>query len=67
MFYLPVSLLLFLMLLLLLPFLWLGLAVDVVALAAGKLGFPEMGPCYCCWLSWWAARSIFPSTASGAR
>ncbi|MEN9222633.1 MAG: DUF1614 domain-containing protein [Thermostichus sp. BF3_bins_97] len=39
MFYLPVSLLLFVVLLLLLPLLWLGLAVDVVALAVAKLGF----------------------------
>ncbi|MFS8783317.1 hypothetical protein NW815_08550, partial [Synechococcus sp. R6-7] len=43
MFYLPVSLLLFFMLVLLLPFLWLGLAVDVVALAVGKLGFSREG------------------------
>ncbi|MFQ3584585.1 MAG: DUF1614 domain-containing protein [Cyanobacteriota bacterium] len=39
MFYLPVSLLLFVVLVLLLPLLWLGLAVDVVALAVAKLGF----------------------------
>ncbi len=39
MFYLPVSLLLFLMLLLLLPLVWLGLAVDVVTGAVAKLGF----------------------------
>ncbi|MGQ9838685.1 MAG: DUF1614 domain-containing protein [Cyanobacteriota bacterium] len=39
MFYLPVSLLLFVVLLLLLPLIWLGLAVDVVALAVAKLGF----------------------------
>lgn len=39
MFYLPVSLLLFLVLLLFLPFLWFTLAVDVVRLAVAKLGF----------------------------
>ncbi|MEN9201927.1 MAG: DUF1614 domain-containing protein [Thermostichus sp. DG_1_6_bins_120] len=39
MFYLPVSLLLFVMLVLLLPLVWLGLAVDVVAVAVSKLGF----------------------------
>ncbi len=43
MFYLPVSLLLFVVLLLLLPLVWLGLAVDVVALAVGKLGFSRDG------------------------
>ncbi|MFT0812510.1 DUF1614 domain-containing protein [Synechococcus sp. OH20] len=43
MFYLPFSLLLFFMLVLLLPFLWLGVAVDVVALAVGKLGFSREG------------------------
>ncbi|MBW4559810.1 MAG: DUF1614 domain-containing protein [Mojavia pulchra JT2-VF2] len=39
MIYLPVSLLLFLVLLLLLPFLWFAVAVDVVEIAAAKLGF----------------------------
>lgn len=42
MFYLPVSLLLFLLLVLLIPFIWfawLALAVDVVEVAASKLGF----------------------------
>lgn len=39
MFYLPVSLLLFLLLLLLLPFIWFALAVNVVELAVSKLGF----------------------------
>ncbi|MEO0852542.1 MAG: DUF1614 domain-containing protein [Cyanobacteria bacterium J06648_11] len=44
MIYLPGSLLLFLLLLLLLPFLGLALAVDIVQTAAGKLGFsPGMG------------------------
>ncbi|MEO1132748.1 MAG: DUF1614 domain-containing protein [Cyanobacteria bacterium J06639_1] len=44
MIYLPGSLLLFLILLLLLPFLGLALAVDIVQTAAEKLGFsPEMG------------------------
>lgn len=38
MFYLPVSLLLFLLLLLVLPFLWVTLAVDVMRLAVAKLG-----------------------------
>jgi uncharacterized membrane protein len=43
MIYLPVSLLLFLVFLLLLPFIWLTVAVDVVAVAVGKLGFsPNM-------------------------
>ncbi len=39
MIYLPVSLLLFLLLLLLVPFLWLIVAVDVVQIAVAKLGF----------------------------
>lgn len=39
MFYLPVSLLLFLILLLVLPFLWFAIAVDVVEVAVAKLGF----------------------------
>jgi uncharacterized membrane protein len=43
MIYLPVSFLLFLVFLLLLPFIWLTVAVDVVAVAVGKLGFsPNM-------------------------
>lgn len=41
MFYLPVSLLLFLVFLLLLPFLWWMVAVDVVEIAAAKLGFSQ--------------------------
>jgi uncharacterized membrane protein len=39
MIYLPVTLLLFLLLLLLLPFLWFAIALDVVRVAAAKLGF----------------------------
>ncbi|WP_096594706.1 DUF1614 domain-containing protein [Calothrix sp. NIES-2098] len=39
MIYLPVSLLLFLVLLLLLPFIWFAVAVDVVEIAVAKLGF----------------------------
>ncbi len=39
MIYLPVSLLLFLLLVLLLPFLWLAVTVDVVEVAVAKLGF----------------------------
>ncbi len=39
MFYLPVSLLLFVLLVLLVPFLWLSLTLDVVEVAAAKLGF----------------------------
>lgn len=39
MFYLPVSLLLFVLLLLLVPFLWLSVTLDVVEVAAAKLGF----------------------------
>lgn len=39
MLYLPVSLLLFFLLLLLLPFIWFALAVDVVEIAVAKLGF----------------------------
>ena len=39
MFYLPVTLILFLILLLLLPFIWFALAIDVVQVAAAKLGF----------------------------
>lgn len=39
MFYLPVTFLLFLLLLLLLPFIWLMLAVDIVEIAVAKLGF----------------------------
>ncbi len=37
--YLPVSLLLFLLFLLLLPFIWIGVALDVVEVAVAKLGF----------------------------
>lgn len=39
MFYLPVSLLLFVLLLLLVPFLWLSVTLDVVEVATAKLGF----------------------------
>ena len=39
MIYLPVSLLLFLLFLLLLPFIWFSLTIDVVQAAAAKLGF----------------------------
>lgn len=39
MIYLPVSLLLFLLFLLLLPFIWVVLTIDVVQVAAAKLGF----------------------------
>ncbi|MGV2830467.1 DUF1614 domain-containing protein [Myxosarcina sp. GI1(2024)] len=39
MIYLPVTLILFLILLLLLPFIWFFLAIDVVQVAAAKLGF----------------------------
>lgn len=39
MIYLPVTLILFLILLLLLPFLWFAMAIDVVQVAAAKLGF----------------------------
>lgn len=39
MIYLPVTLVLFLILLLLLPFIWFFLAIDVVQIAAAKLGF----------------------------
>jgi uncharacterized membrane protein len=39
MIYLPVSLLLFLVLLMLLPFVWFAVAVDVVEMAVAKLGF----------------------------
>lgn len=39
MIYLPVSLLLFLLFVLFLPFVWLVLTIDVVQLAAAKLGF----------------------------
>jgi uncharacterized membrane protein len=39
MIYLPVVLILFLILLLLLPFLWFAVAIDVVQVAAAKLGF----------------------------
>ena len=39
MFYLPVTLLLFLIFLLLLPFVWLALAIDIVEVAVAKLGF----------------------------
>lgn len=39
MIYLPVSLMLFLTLLLLLPFIWFAVAVDVVEIAVAKLGF----------------------------
>ena len=37
--YLPVSLLLFLLFLILLPFIWIGVALDVVEVAVAKLGF----------------------------
>lgn len=37
--YLPVSILLFLLFLLLLPFIWLAVALDVVEVAVAKLGF----------------------------
>ncbi|MEB3358770.1 MAG: DUF1614 domain-containing protein [Synechococcales bacterium] len=43
MIYLPVSLLLFVLLLLVLPFLWVFLTVDVVQAAAVKLGFSPEG------------------------
>lgn len=44
MIYLPVSLILFLLLVLLLPFLWFVLTIDGVQIAATKLGFsPEAG------------------------
>lgn len=44
MIYLPVSLLLFIILLLLLPFLWFVVTIDLVQVAAEKLGFsPEVG------------------------
>jgi len=44
MIYLPVSLLLFILFILLLPFIWFFFTVDVVQLAAAKLGFsPEVG------------------------
>ena len=39
MIYLPVSLLLFLLLLLLLPFIWIVVALDIVEIAVAKLGF----------------------------
>ena len=39
MIYLPVSLLLFLLFLILLPFIWFALTIDVVQAAAAKLGF----------------------------
>ncbi len=39
MIYLPVTILLFLLFLLLLPFLWFAIALDVVRVAAAKLGF----------------------------
>ncbi len=39
MIYLPVTLLLFLLLLLLLPLLWFAIALDIVQVAVGKLGF----------------------------
>ncbi|MCC5641685.1 DUF1614 domain-containing protein [Nostoc sp. CHAB 5824] len=39
MIYLPVSLLLFIVLLLLLPFIWFAVAVDVVEIAVAKMGF----------------------------
>lgn len=39
MIYLPVTLLLFVLLLLLLPFLWFALAIDIVDVAVAKLGF----------------------------
>lgn len=39
MFYLPVTLFLFLLLLFLLPILWFGLTIDVVSIAVNKLGF----------------------------
>ncbi len=40
MIYLPVSLLLFLVLILTLPFLWLIITIDVLRIAVAKLGFP---------------------------
>ncbi|ASC71344.1 hypothetical protein XM38_022960 [Halomicronema hongdechloris C2206] len=44
MIYLPVSLFLFVLLILLLPFIWFVFTVDVVQVAAAKLGFsPEIG------------------------
>jgi uncharacterized membrane protein len=44
MIYLPVSLLLFILLILILPFLWFVLAIDAVQVAATKLGFePRVG------------------------
>ncbi len=39
MFYLPISLLLYLFLLILLPIIWFGLAIDVVTVAVSRLGF----------------------------
>ena len=39
MIYLPVSILLFLLFLLLLPFIWIAVALDVVEIAVAKLGF----------------------------
>jgi uncharacterized membrane protein len=39
MIYLPVSILLFIGLLLLLPFIWFAVAIDVVEIAVAKLGF----------------------------
>lgn len=39
MIYLPVSILLFLLFLLLLPFIWIAIALDVVEVAVTKLGF----------------------------
>jgi uncharacterized membrane protein len=39
MIYLPVSLLLFLLLILLFPFIWIAVALDVVKIAVAKLGF----------------------------
>ncbi len=39
MIYLPVSILLFLLFLLLLPFIWIAVALDIVEVAVAKLGF----------------------------
>lgn len=39
MFYLPVSILLFILLLLVFPFIWFALTIDVVQIAVAKLGF----------------------------
>jgi hypothetical protein len=39
MIYLPVTLLLFLLFLLIFPFIWLAITIDVVEVAVAKLGF----------------------------